>query len=208
MTATVLYRGLISGYPAQGRRLSGEEIDNALLVEGYCSKILLFSACGFPDNPPEEPAVHLIVRPQNAPMPESKPGCYVSLCVSSIKMNPDDIESHLGITPSRTSRKIVMGTPTGESFPAIHPYHLALFPSGLSSSDRIDVHIEHMVAVLEPLLPRLKAIEDRCKSVIQCTCVVRDEDGWELSPELLARMGRLGIAFCFALDERSKEKAV
>ncbi len=38
MTATVLYRGLISGYPAQGRRLSGEEIDNARLVEGYCSK--------------------------------------------------------------------------------------------------------------------------------------------------------------------------
>jgi len=62
MTATVLYRGLISGYPAQGRRLSGEEIDNALLVEGYCSKILLFSACGFPDNPPEAPAVHLIVE--------------------------------------------------------------------------------------------------------------------------------------------------
>src|SRR6266508_2721577 len=49
----------------QGRRLSGEEIDNALLVEGYCSKILLFSACGFPDNPPEEPAVHLIVRPED-----------------------------------------------------------------------------------------------------------------------------------------------
>src|SRR2546430_5699784 len=33
MTATVLYRGLICGYPAHGRRLSGEKIDNALLVE-------------------------------------------------------------------------------------------------------------------------------------------------------------------------------
>jgi len=72
----------------------------------------------------------------------------------------------------------------------------------------MDVHIEHMVAVLEPLLARLEAIEDRCKSVIHCTCVVRDGDGWELSPELLARMGRLGIAFCFALDEQSKENAV
>jgi hypothetical protein len=138
-------------------------------------------------------------------MPESKPGCYVALCVSSTKMNPDDIESHLGLTPSR---KIVMGTPTGEDSPATHPCHLALFPSGLSSPDRMDVHIEHMVAVLEPLLPRLEAIEDRCKSVIHCTCVVRDEDGWELSPELLIRMGRLGIAFCFALDEHSKENAV
>jgi hypothetical protein len=38
MTATVLYRGLTSGYPAQGRRLSGEEIDNARLVEGYSSR--------------------------------------------------------------------------------------------------------------------------------------------------------------------------
>jgi hypothetical protein len=88
-----------------------------------------------------------------------------------------------------------------------HPYHLALFHSGLSSSDRMDVHIEHMVAVLQPLLPRLKAIEDRCESVIHGTCVVRDEDGWELSPELLIRMGRLGIRFCFAFDEQTKENA-
>jgi len=72
----------------------------------------------------------------------------------------------------------------------------------------MDVHIQDMVAVLEPLLPRLEAIEDRCKSVIHCTCLVRDGDGWELSPELLIRMGRLGIGFCFALDEQSEENAV
>jgi len=100
-----------------------------------------------------------------------------------------------------------MGKPTGQDSPATHPY-LALFPSGLSSSDRMDVHIEHMVAVLQPLLPRLKAIEDRCKSVIHCTCIVQDEDGWELSPELLIRMGRLSIRFCFAFDEQTKEDAV
>jgi hypothetical protein len=47
MTATVLYRGLISGYPAQGQRLSGEEIDNALLVEGYCSKFCSSPLVGF-----------------------------------------------------------------------------------------------------------------------------------------------------------------
>jgi hypothetical protein len=119
-------------------------------------------------------------------------------------MNPDDIESHLGLT---ASRKLVMGTPTGQDSPPTHPYHLALFPSGLSSSDRMDVNIELMVAVLQPLLPRLKAIEDRCACVIHCTCVVRDEDGWELSPELLIRMGRLGIRFCFAFDEQNKENA-
>jgi hypothetical protein len=55
MTATVLYRGLISGYPAQGRRLSGDDIDNALLVERYCSKFCSSPLVGFPDNPPEEP---------------------------------------------------------------------------------------------------------------------------------------------------------
>ena len=72
----------------------------------------------------------------------------------------------------------------------------------------MDVHIEHMVYVLEPLLPKFKAIEDRCKSVIHCTCVARDEDGWELSPELLARMGRLGIAFCFALAEHNTQQSL
>ena len=86
-------------------------------------------------------------------MPQSKPGCYVALCISSTKMNPDDIASHLGLTPSR---KIVMGTPTGEDSPTTHPYHLVLFPSGLSFSERMDVHIEHMVAVLEPCFRGLR----------------------------------------------------
>ena len=120
-------------------------------------------------------------------------------------MPPDDIATHLGLTPSR---KIVMGTQTETDSPAKHTCHLALFPSGLSSSDGMDVHIEHMLAVLEPLLPKLRAIQDRCKLLIQCTCVVRDEDGWELSSELLDRMGRLGIAFCFALDEHIGENIV
>lgn len=77
-------------------------------------------------------------------MPESKPGCYVALCVSSTEMPPDDIAAHLGLTPSR---KIVMGTRTGEDSPATHPCHLALFSSGLSPSARKDVHI--VLAVLE-----------------------------------------------------------
>jgi hypothetical protein len=101
-----------------------------------------------------------------------------------------------------------MGTPTGRDSSATHPCHLALFPSLLSTSDRMDVHIEHMVTMLESLLPKVEAIRDRCKLVIHCTCVVRDEDGWELSPELLARMGRMGIAFCFALDEHNEENTV
>lgn len=138
-------------------------------------------------------------------MPESKPGCYVVLCVSSTEMDPDDIVAHLGLTPSR---RIIRGTPTGEDSPIAHPYHLVLFPSPLNPSDRMDVHIEHMIAVLEPLLPRVETMRDRCKFVIHCTSVVRGEDGWELSPELLARMGRLGIAFCFASDEHNKDNAV
>ena len=100
-----------------------------------------------------------------------------------------------------------MGTPTGEDSPATHPYHLALFPSRLSPSARMEVHIEHMLAMLEPLIATIQSIRDRCELVIHCTCVIRNEDGWDLSPELLARMGSLGIAFCFALDAHSAEDA-
>jgi hypothetical protein len=35
MSATVLRRGLISGYPAAGAAFVGEEIDKARLVGGY-----------------------------------------------------------------------------------------------------------------------------------------------------------------------------
>ena len=62
MTATVLYRGLISGYPAQGRRLSGEKIDNARVVKGYCSRFCSSRTAVFPNTLPEQPAVHLIVE--------------------------------------------------------------------------------------------------------------------------------------------------
>jgi hypothetical protein len=45
-----------------GQRLSGEEIDKARLVEGYCSRFCSSQIAVFPNTPPEEPAVRLIVR--------------------------------------------------------------------------------------------------------------------------------------------------
>ena len=63
VTAAVLHRGLISGYPAPRRSVCRDkEIDKATLVGGYCSCFCSSSIGGFPDTPPEEPAVHLIVR--------------------------------------------------------------------------------------------------------------------------------------------------
>ena len=63
VTAAVLHRGLISGYPAPRRSVCREKrLTRQRLVGGYCRLFLLFLDCGFPDTPPEEPAVHLIVR--------------------------------------------------------------------------------------------------------------------------------------------------
>lgn len=138
-------------------------------------------------------------------MPESNLGCYVALCVSSTEMSPDDIAAHLGLKPSR---KIVMGTPTGEDSPAMHHFHIAFFPSDLSPWTRMDVHIEQMLSVVEARRLNLRTIQDRCKVVIHCSAIVRDNNGWELSPDLLARMGRLNIAFCFAVDADNKQQSV
>jgi hypothetical protein len=38
-----------------------EKIDKPALIGGYCTCFLLFLDCGFPDTPPEERAVNLIV---------------------------------------------------------------------------------------------------------------------------------------------------
>jgi hypothetical protein len=54
----VLYRGLISGYPAlTGSVCREKEIDKSRLAGGYCSRF--YSDCGFPNNPPEEPSSSL-----------------------------------------------------------------------------------------------------------------------------------------------------
>ena len=39
---TLIYRGLISDTRSTGQRLSGEKIDKARLVEGYCSRFAAF----------------------------------------------------------------------------------------------------------------------------------------------------------------------
>src|SRR5438105_2823143 len=128
-------------------------------------------------------------------MPIPEPGCYVALSVSSDTMHPDEIATHLGLTPSQ---RVVMGTPTGVPSPPKHPYHIAAFRSLLGPTERMETHIEHMLGILEPLKPKLASMQERCRPVIFCICLVRGEDGWELSPELLARMARLGVAFCFS----------
>ena len=71
----------------------------------------------------------------------------------------------------------------------------------------MEAHIEHMLRVVEPLKSKLAAIQERCRPVIFCSCFLRGEDGWELSPELLTRMASLGVAFCFSLDEHSTHNA-
>ena len=71
----------------------------------------------------------------------------------------------------------------------------------------MEMHIEHMLGVVEPLKPKLAAIQDCCRPVIFCSCLVQGEDGWELSPELLTRMAGLGVAFCFSLDEHTRTNA-
>jgi hypothetical protein len=46
-TVTLIQRGLISRCPGPRRhRLSGDEIDNARLVEGYCSRFYCFRIAG------------------------------------------------------------------------------------------------------------------------------------------------------------------
>jgi len=42
----LIHRGLISRYCAAGQRLSGEEIDIARLVEGYCTRFCSFRIAG------------------------------------------------------------------------------------------------------------------------------------------------------------------
>jgi hypothetical protein len=56
--------------------LSGEKIDKERLVEGYCSRFFSSQIAVFPNTPPEELAVHLIVRQQqresNVSTPKSR----------------------------------------------------------------------------------------------------------------------------------------
>jgi len=60
MGATVLRSGLISGYPAAAAAFVGRRDWQGAACWRILQLILLFFDCGFPDTPPEAPAVHLL----------------------------------------------------------------------------------------------------------------------------------------------------
>jgi hypothetical protein len=126
---------------------------------------------------------------------------YVMFGVCSTELSPQEIGTHLGLTPSRMYE---MGTPTGKSEPATHPYHHALFHSRRSPCDDMTKLIIDILDLVEPLKPKLELIADRCTFTVHCNYVVAVEGGWELSSVLLERMSSLGISFLFSLDEHSK----
>ena len=66
-------------YRPMGRRLSGEEIDIARLVEGYCTRFFSSQIAVFPNTPPEEPAVHLTGGQRMTDTPDIQLGQLISV---------------------------------------------------------------------------------------------------------------------------------
>lgn len=131
-------------------------------------------------------------------------GNSVAFCLSSDTMHPEVIARHLGLQSCEAS---VKGSPTGERSPQTHPYHIACFPSPVPPSARMEKHIEAILSLIEPLLPKIDELRTSCRPVVFCSCLVKDEDGWELSPELLSRMSRVAVPFCFSLNEFGAARA-
>lgn len=96
-----------------------------------------------------------------------------------------------------------MGTPTGKSEPATHPFRHALFHSRHGPCDDMVKLIVDILDLVERLKPKLTLIADRCSFTVHCNYVVDNEGGWELTPALLERMSSLEISFLFSLDTHS-----
>jgi hypothetical protein len=127
-----------------------------------------------------------------------------SLIISSDVVSGHRVAEILELQPSKI---FVKGTPTGQpDFPE-HPFHIAMFGSTLAFEERLERHLDAILAICERREDKLLSLMEHCKINVHCTYLFLNEGGWTLTQDLCRRMGSLPVEYVFAVQPGSAKDA-
>jgi hypothetical protein len=127
-----------------------------------------------------------------------------SLIISSDVVPGHRMAEILELQPSKI---FVKGTPTGQADVPEHPFNVAMFGSPLAFKERLESHLDAILAICEQREDRLLSLTEYCKINVHCTYLIHDEGGWTLTQDLCRRMGSLPVEYVFAIQPRSAKDA-
>jgi Domain of unknown function (DUF4279) len=119
-----------------------------------------------------------------------------TLSIGSADVAPEEIERIMGAKAHRVYRKNTTPDPASADF---HPIHSALYAAAEPSTG-IAAQIEKIVQFAEDAKEAIRRLREMNAGVgVHCICEITHEDSLDFSPDLLSRMGALGIEFVFNL---------
>jgi hypothetical protein len=123
-----------------------------------------------------------------------------SLVISSEVVPRHRVAEILELQPSKILDK---GTPTGQADSPEHPFNVAMFESPLAGEERLESHLDAILAICEQREDKLLTLTEHCKINVHCTYLIHDEGGWSLTQDLCRRTGSLPVEYVFAIQPRS-----
>ena len=125
-------------------------------------------------------------------MTEDEKWSSAAFCAHSDALSPEQMEVIIGLSPSRSHR---IGDPRSKRTKSgAHDRHYYSIQSTISDSASLDAHIEEILSILEPRVDRVKRLGSEASLCIFCGFSSGNgQGGFSLTPELLARLSRLGL---------------
>lgn len=118
----------------------------------------------------------------------SSPETFVSFRIRLGDLDPEAITTAMGLAPSRSHRK--GEHPHGENKFAAYQEGLWILRSGLPRDPPIESHLEALLAILEPKATVIKEITRFAE--IDFYATIYNKNGFQLSPQITARVANLG----------------
>ena len=123
--------------------------------------------------------------------PEVSVRTHVSIRIFAPNLLPEDVTANLQITPDHVHHQ----GDYPRNNPKYSPYKhgMWLVRSKVSEREPLEAHLDALLSVLESNLSYIKALPK--VTTVDFYCVLYSQSGFQLSPEVLKRMGDCGAVF-------------
>jgi hypothetical protein len=111
--------------------------------------------------------------------------------IFSPMLNLNDLSKNIHLKPDHTH--LLGDYPRANPKYAPYKHGMWLLRSKISDKLSLEAHLENLISILEPYQDYIRILSENNK--VHFACVLHCQNGFEISPSILARMSKLGASF-------------
>jgi len=129
---------------------------------------------------------------------------HVSIRIFAPNLLPEDVTRNLRITPDYTHHQ--GDYPRNDPKYSSYKHGMWLLNSKVAENEPLEAHLDNLLLILEPKGSYINQLAQH--ATVDFYCVLYSQSGFQLSPQILKRIGELGVTFGVVLyDDLSQRQS-